>query len=203
MSKELSVAQWAVIAGLNVSDEMIAGQINVGFEELTEIITGLCEKNFQEIVDGVVDSYWMKEVVNQITEGKVNFDKPFAAAYSAVEKKYPGLLEAYFKPFLASVLESNYSKFCTSELQVEATIVQFADIGVKVYATNTVEGYWCIHSCEDQHGTDGVFYPAHKVMKGVNFFKPKLVVEYTPPVKARGETVGIVHIDECPFIKEQ
>lgn len=181
-NENMSVAQWASIC--NIPQEQFLGQVKVLVQELTEILDGVVKKNPQEVMDGVTDVDWMFDMVNALLDkglnsvlGNVDFASERDELHRIIESVYPGLMEQYFEDFKTSVLESNYSKFCTTEEDAGKSVLMYSSMGVEAKIRPSM-GYYVIYSVKDQVGSDGVSYSKDKILKGINYKKPDLVVEY-------------------------
>lgn len=74
---------------------------------------------------------------------------------------------------MKAVFDSNYSKLCATQEQLDASIAKYAAIGVEVLGQGTLPEASII-SAKDQT-VDGVFYPKGKFLKGVGFKKPVFI----------------------------
>lgn len=183
MSNELTIKNWGKIAGLTHHE--LLQQVEVGFSELIELVAGALEKDPQELMDGLVDVDWMFSLTKSLaddptvnaTVGSMSLDNHFAELVQLIRKNYPGLVETYFLDFKQAVLESNFSKFCKSEADAIASVEKYKAIGVTTYY-RCVQGTFVIRSKESQTDINGVNYGKDKILKGIDYFKPKLVVIY-------------------------
>lgn len=70
------------------------------------------------------------------------------------------------------VYQSNMSKFCTNEDELERTKQHYNFLGVKTYTGGTFPCAW-VKSARQQTGEDGKNYPEGKFLKNVNWKEPK------------------------------
>ncbi len=133
----------------NPNWEKSAKQLHLIQEELAELVEGIDNKDISEIRDAVADilvvTYGMAHIMG------IDADKDMAA-----------------------VQESNLSKLCKTNEEIEATLTFYQqEKGLDVYAGGEIpEAY--IKSSIDQTGSDGKFYPAHKFLKNTIWHEPKL-----------------------------
>ena len=133
----------------NPNWEKSAKQLHLIQEELAELVEGIDNKDISEIRDAVADilvvTYGMAHIMG------IDADKDMAA-----------------------VQESNLSKLCKTNEEIEATLKFYQqEKGLDVYAGGEIpEAY--IKSSKDQTGSDGKFYPAHKFLKNTIWHEPKL-----------------------------
>jgi len=133
----------------NPNWEKSAKQLHLIQEELAELVEGIDNKDIAEIRDAVADilvvTYGMAHIMG------IDADKDMAA-----------------------VQESNLSKLCKTNEEIEATLKFYQqEKGLDVYAGGEIpEAY--IKSSKDQTGSDGKFYPAHKFLKNTIWHEPKL-----------------------------
>jgi predicted HAD superfamily Cof-like phosphohydrolase len=133
----------------NPNWEKSAKQLHLIQEELAELVEGIDNKDISEIRDAVADilvvTYGMAHIMG------IDADKDMAA-----------------------VQESNLSKLCKTNEEIEATLTFYQqEKGLDVYAGGEIpEAY--IKSSKDQTGSDGKFYPAHKFLKNTIWHEPKL-----------------------------
>lgn len=133
----------------NPNWEKSAKQLHLIQEELAELVEGIDNKDIAEIRDAVADilvvTYGMAHIMG------IDADKDMAA-----------------------VQESNLSKLCKTNEEIEATLQFYQqEKGLDVYAGGEIpEAY--IKSSKDQTGSDGKFYPAHKFLKNTIWHEPKL-----------------------------
>lgn len=124
-------------------------QLHLIQEELAELVEGIDNHDIGEIRDAIADvlvtTYGMAHILG------IDADKDMAA-----------------------VQASNLSKLCKTEDEVQQTLNFYRnEKGLEVYTGGELpEAY--IKSAEDQTGSDGKFYPAHKFLKSINWHEPKL-----------------------------
>lgn len=184
-----TIPQWGQTAGLTTLD--LLSQVEVAFSEAVELAIGLMERDPQEIMDGLVDIDWMVNITESLSldpmvgmyVGQFNLRPHLEQLIEKVQIHYPGLVEMYFEDFKQAVLESNFSKFCTTEEDAQASVAKYLEIGVTTFYV-FVDGLYVIRSSADQTGTDGVVYGYNKILKGVDYVKPKKVVDYVLPAVA-------------------
>ncbi len=129
--------------------EKAGKQLHLIQEELAELVDGLANKDTAEIRDAVADilvvTYGMAHIMG------IDADKDMAA-----------------------VQASNLSKLCKTQDEIDQTLAFYRhEKGLDVYAGGELpEAY--IKSSQDQQGSDGKFYPAHKFLKSINWHEPKL-----------------------------
>jgi hypothetical protein len=72
-----------------------------------------------------------------------------------------------------AVIDSNFTKFCKDEAEIEATIEHYwSTHRINVIPGETIDGLTAILCNGDQTGTDGKFYPDGKVLKSINYKPP-------------------------------
>lgn len=126
-----------------------AKQLHLIQEEMAELVEGIDTKNIAEVRDAIADvlvtTYGMAHILG------IDADADMAA-----------------------VQESNLSKLCKTEQEIENTLAFYQqEKGLDVYSGGELpEAY--VKSAKDQTGTDGKFYPAHKFLKNTNWHEPKL-----------------------------
>ncbi len=129
--------------------EKAGKQLHLIQEELAELVEGIQNKDISEVRDAVADilvvTYGMAHVLG------INADND-----------------------MAEVQDSNLSKLCKTEAEIEETLAFYrSEKGLDVYSGGELPKAF-IKSSEDQTGTDGKFYPAHKFLKCINWHEPKL-----------------------------
>ncbi|WP_415913043.1 nucleoside triphosphate pyrophosphohydrolase family protein [Neptuniibacter sp. QD37_11] len=117
-------------------------------EELAELLEGIEDKDQGEIRDAIADilvtTYGMAHVMG------VDADKDMAA-----------------------VQASNMSKLCQTQAEIDATQDHYKAMGVETYVGGEFPHAY-VKSSIDQDDNEGKHYPAHKFLKNVNWFEPKL-----------------------------
>lgn len=127
-----------------------AKQLQLIQEEMAELVEGIDTKNATEVRDAIADvlvtTYGMAHILG------IDADADMAA-----------------------VQESNLSKLCKTEQEIEDTLAFYQqEKGLEVYAGGELPKAY-VKSAKDQTGSDGKFYPAHKFLKNTNWHEPKLV----------------------------
>ena len=85
-----------------------------------------------------------------------------------------GVSEENVEKIMKTIFESNMSKFCESDENLESTIKKYNDLGIDVVESG--EGkYRHVRTTQGVAQTDvnGKVYQADKFLKGVNFFAPE------------------------------
>lgn len=72
---------------------------------------------------------------------------------------------------MKAVFESNMSKFCADQDEVNRTVSKYQAIGLEVYLDGVFPAK-CVKSFKDQTCWGGESYPADKMLKGINYRKP-------------------------------
>ena len=169
-----TIENWVDLCGMNEQD--IPMQFEVYGSELIEVISGIAEKNHQEIMDGVADSHWMINTIKYISKEKIDLSHQLDDLIEEVDKIYPQLVEKNFESFKKAVLESNYSKFCVNEKEVEQTREKYKEKGVLIKSKKIGE-FYVIRSAKTVRGNDGKMYPQDKILKGIDYFEPQIKVK--------------------------
>ncbi|MBY4677109.1 nucleoside triphosphate pyrophosphohydrolase family protein [Marinobacterium arenosum] len=126
-----------------------AKQLQLIQEEMAELVEGIDTHNLAEVRDAIADvlvtTYGMAHILG------IDADRDMAA-----------------------VQQSNLSKLCKTEQEIEDTLAFYRqEKGLEVYAGGELpEAY--VKSAKDQEGKDGKFYPAHKFLKNINWHEPVL-----------------------------
>lgn len=144
------------------------------FKKLTDFLN----HSLDEVVDGLADVDWMVTLIKHL-DPNIDLTYIYTRLFAKMER-WLGMGEGEFN--LAEsvevrkqrVLNSNYSKFCTTEEEVERSVKKYQDIGVEVKAIQNL-GYYVLKSKASQHGSDGKDYPKNKIVKGILFVDPKSV----------------------------
>lgn len=78
------------------------------------------------------------------------------------------------------VTESNMSKLCRNDEELEATLKFYRDKGVEVYSKESPlvqesgKPYLVVYSAKEQTDADGKVYRADKFLKNINWFEPDI-----------------------------
>ncbi|WP_027856421.1 nucleoside triphosphate pyrophosphohydrolase family protein [Marinobacterium jannaschii] len=124
-------------------------QLQLIQEEMQEMVEGIEKHDLSEVRDAIADvlvtTYGMAHILG------IDADKDMAA-----------------------VQDSNMSKLCKTETEIEATLAYYRnEIGLDVYSGGELPQGW-VKSGKDQTGKDGKTYPAHKFLKNTNWHEPVL-----------------------------
>lgn len=123
----------------------IERQWKISLSEMNEIGKAIAERNFVEVIDGIADVTTTNDGLAHIAG--VNGDVALECVY-----------------------QSNMSKFCRDQAEVDATIAKYAALGVQL----TVHGEFpqkYVRSAIEQE-LNGETIPAGKFLKGVNYKAP-------------------------------
>lgn len=129
--------------------ESIERQAKIMLSEANEVMKAVNERNFIQLIDGIGDVTTTNDGLAHITG--VNGDT-----------------------VLRCVFDSNMSKFCANQAEVDATIEKYAALGVEL----TVHGefpFAYVRSAKEQQ-LNGETIPAGKFLKGINYREP----DFTP-----------------------
>ena len=133
----------------NIDWEKLKTQVSCIPEELDELAEAIKTKNSKEVRDAICDILVFTLGAAHIIGMDVDAD-------------------------MEEVYDSNMSKFCETQEQLDATIKKYADMGVVVHACGQFPKAYVRSSFDQTVGNKT--YPKDKFLKGVNFFEPKFEV---------------------------
>lgn len=163
----MTVCKWAETAGLTSKDvpsQQVALQTEINeFNDATTPVDRL---------DGVCDAMFVRDVIECIS--------PTAKDALDAQNKTALVINEALKEFtqdqittgFIEVVSSNFSKFCRTVSEAYQSCEWYANNGLQVYSSKVGDLY-VIRAMGEQHWNNEIV-PNGKIMKGVNYFPPKL-----------------------------
>lgn len=164
----MSVKEWANAFGFTKED--LVTQYEVAVYELVEFCESMSDKDLREVFDAVADFHWMTQMVYILSNGERDLDVAMERVVATADKQF-GVISKYLSLASQDVLESNYSKLCSSKDALNKTISKYEAMGVLV-ESEKIGDYWVVRSAANQC-VDGKDYGYRKALKSVEFFEPK------------------------------
>ncbi len=169
---KLTIADWARTAGLTVDD--LPTQLSVLSSEVIETMQGLNLRHRYLVIDGLVDVHWMVQVAKALTDGAMDLTSQLQDLFDEVDDIFPFLISKHFQNGQHVVMEANFSKFCKTVEEAEATLKAYREIKVDVHYKRVGDLY-VIRSSFNQIGIDGKTYSKDKILKSINFIEPRFI----------------------------
>lgn len=86
--------------------------------------------------------------------------------------KAAAIMDVDINHVMDKVQSANLSKICTSMDVAKKTKSHYHSIGVEAYIRDVEGGFFAVFSSENQTDKSGKEYPAHKLLKSVDWFEP-------------------------------
>lgn len=165
-------AQWHDVAGNEPAREHGINHLFFYDEEAKEFWDAEKDNDLIEKLDALGDMIFVAWGISH----HLGLEEPMAASQMSILYVLDKLqLNRPFETSLAvfeEVVRSNFSKFCKTEVEAQATVAHYAQrLGVKV-SYRKVADFFVIRSDEDQTGSDGKAYRKNKILKSIYFSEP-------------------------------
>lgn len=165
-----TIPLWADAFGLTRED--LLTQYEVAFYEAVEATEAMVEKSLKEAFDAVCDVHWMDGMIKHLSNGERTIEAGVNRVLDAAVKQFGPVITEHLEQAKQDVLDSNFSKLCLTEENLNATIAKYEAMGLEVESQN-MGGFWVVRSAKNQVGSDGKDYGHRKALKSVSFHEPE------------------------------
>jgi metal-sulfur cluster biosynthetic enzyme len=165
-----TIPMWAKAFGFNESD--LTTQLEVAVYEAVEAIEAVEKMDIRQGFDAVCDFDWMNEMVKHLSDEGRSLEGANKRLLDAVDSRFGGVIRTHLHQAKYDVLESNFSKLCSTEDYLKETIEKYRNLGIET-ESEKIGGFWVVRSSKNQTDANNKDYGYRKALKSVEFFEPE------------------------------